>query len=237
MTFVPIFPINWPTEDLDREDVTIFRQPRTTYSANHISTVLHQFKSVDFKEVAIGSYFFQRGVLFKKVSVKTAKLITDVDSTRSHYFHGRIRVVTYKNFDKSKRFTNFEALRGLLVITEEETVQSILVNELDRPGVKAPKPKPEPKEPKKNSTVQTVIHTNGTQEKLVKQVKESVDALTNYLNSRNNPDSLVHLNEGDFVMLEGIKHKVVKSKSLSAIRLVEGAEVPTPAILLAPYYD
>lgn len=117
-------------------------------------------------------------------------------------------------------------------------------------------------QPKRNLLNQYFNRSEGTNETIRSDLPptydEAIERLTNYLNSREgkrmvqlldwvskkpaadsttSSEKLVHLNEGDFVMLEGVKHKVIKSKSLKAVRLVEGEEVSVPAIMLAPYYD
>lgn len=130
-------PLTWPSnKQLSKQDILIFRQPLSKWEVNHLSRILELLQSVQFKNVELNCYFFQKGVLFKKVSTKTAKLITDADSTRSYYFSGRNAVVTYKDYQSALKFTMFEALRGKLVITDEDGVNSLLVNKLLRDGIK-----------------------------------------------------------------------------------------------------
>lgn len=127
----------WPSnKQLSKQDILIFRQPLSKWEVNHLSRILELLQSVQFKNVELNCYFFQKGVLFKKVSTKTAKLITDADSTRSYYFAGRNAVVTYKDYQSALKFTMFEALRGKLVITDEDGVSDLLVNKLWRDGIK-----------------------------------------------------------------------------------------------------
>lgn len=300
----------WPSnKQLSKQDILIFRQPLSEWEVNYLSRILEQLQSVQFKNVELNCYFFQQGVLFKKVSTKTAKLITDADSTRSYYFSGHNAVVTYKDYQSALKFTMFEALRGKLVITDEDGVSDLLVNKLWRDGIKdnkqlalssngngnsiegnlehstlgnlckqrvASSTNPNNQldtpshhynpdsyrgdQPKRNLLNQYFNRTEGTNETIRSDLPptydEAIERLTNYLNSREgkrmvqlmdwvskkpaadsttSSDKLVHLNEGDFVMIDGMKHKVIKSNAIRSIRIVEGVEVESPSILLTPY--
>lgn len=203
--FIPVYTLNWPNH-LSRDAVSLFRAPRSEWEKGYYERILGELKQTTFKELSLNTYFIQQGVLFRKTSTKTARLITDVDSTRTLYFHGRNQVITFSDELYSKKFINFESLRGKFLTVTEEEVQEILVNKLGRDGVKdsgqlaIPEPK-QPKQPIKDATKQTIIRSQGTQEDLVKQLKNSVDELTSYLNSRNDSDKLPRLGLGDNVIV------------------------------------
>lgn len=203
----------WPSnKQLVKHDIIIFRQPLSEWEVNHLSRILEQLQSVQFKNVELNCYFFQKGVLFKKVSTKTAKLITDADSTRSYYFSGRNAVVTYKDYQSALKFTMFEALRGKLVITDEDGVSDLLVNKLWRDGIKDNKQLAlsgsgnggnlehstlgnlckqrvsNPNPAKRNLLNQYFNRSEGTNETIRSDLPptydEAIERLTNYLNSR-----------------------------------------------------
>lgn len=203
--FIPIYTVEWPAH-LSRDAVNLLRYPRSAFEKGYYERILNELKQTSFKELELNTYFIQQGILFRKTSTKTAKLITDVDSTRTLYFHGRNQVITFADSLYAKKFINFETLRGKFLTVNEEEVQKILINKLGRTGIKDSRqleigePK-EYKKPIKNVTQQTIIRSEGVQKDLIKQLKNSVDELTKYLNSRNDADKLPRISLGTNVII------------------------------------